>query len=123
MGDGGFRGLVIHNKSNYARVEGNRLTDNLHGVRVQGAKDSLVARNTITGRVGRQAELGNGVTVWNAPGHQWFPWGDHKSDGTLAIAWDEDTSAAPASLRLPRCWTSSGRAARSSCLATRTTAR
>jgi hypothetical protein len=34
--------------------------------------------------------------VWNAPGHQWFPWGDHKSDGTLAIAWDEDTSAAPA---------------------------
>lgn len=26
VGDGGFRGLVIHNKSNYARVEGNRLT-------------------------------------------------------------------------------------------------
>ncbi|HWQ27842.1 MAG TPA: sialidase family protein [Dehalococcoidia bacterium] len=22
--------------------------------------------------------------------HQWFPWADHKSDGTLAVAWDED---------------------------------
>ncbi|HXF51203.1 MAG TPA: sialidase family protein [Dehalococcoidia bacterium] len=22
--------------------------------------------------------------------HQWFPWADHKSDGSLALAWDED---------------------------------
>jgi hypothetical protein len=22
--------------------------------------------------------------------HQWFPWADHKSDGSLAVAWDED---------------------------------
>ena len=29
-----------------------------------------------------------------APGHQWFPWGDHKSDGTLAVAWDEDVQPA-----------------------------
>jgi hypothetical protein len=36
------------------------------------------------------------VTVHNAPGHQWFPWADHLSDGRLAIAWDEDTQAAPA---------------------------
>jgi hypothetical protein len=35
-------------------------------------------------------------TVWNAPGHQWFPWGDHKSDGSLAIGWDQDSTAAPA---------------------------
>lgn len=27
---------------------------------------------------------------------QWFPWGDHKSDGSLAVAWDEDTGPAPA---------------------------
>jgi hypothetical protein len=27
---------------------------------------------------------------------QWFPWVDHMPDGTLAIAWDEDTSDAPA---------------------------
>lgn len=36
------------------------------------------------------------MTVNNAPGHQWFPWAAHRSDGTLAIAWDEDTRAAPA---------------------------
>ena len=28
--------------------------------------------------------------------HQWFPWADHLSDGSLAIAWDEDTTAPPA---------------------------
>ena len=61
-------GVFLTKKAARARVEGNRLTDNLHGVRVQGARDSLVARNTIVGRLGRQAELGNGVTVWNAPG-------------------------------------------------------
>jgi hypothetical protein len=27
---------------------------------------------------------------------QWFPWADHRSDGSLAIAWDEDTEPAPA---------------------------
>ena len=35
-------------------------------------------------------------TVSDAAGHQWFPWADHLSDGRLAIAWDEDTTAAPA---------------------------
>jgi hypothetical protein len=35
-------------------------------------------------------------TVDDAPGHQWFPWADHLSDGRLAIAWDEDTEVAPA---------------------------
>ena len=29
-----------------------------------------------------------------AAGHQWFPWADHKSDGTLAVAWDEDVQPA-----------------------------
>lgn len=29
-----------------------------------------------------------------APGHQWFPWADHKSDGSLAVAWDEDLQPA-----------------------------
>ncbi|HEU4758548.1 MAG TPA: sialidase family protein [Dehalococcoidia bacterium] len=27
---------------------------------------------------------------------QWFPWAGHKSDGTLVVAWDEDTTPAPA---------------------------
>ena len=61
-------GVFLTKKAVGARVQGNTLTDNLHGVRVQGAKDALVAGNRITGRLGRQADLGNGVTVWNAPG-------------------------------------------------------
>lgn len=61
-------GVFLTRQALRARVEGNRLTDNLHGVRVQGAKDARVAGNTIIGRLGRQADLGNGVTVWNAPG-------------------------------------------------------
>ena len=61
-------GVFLTKKAKGARVEGNRLTDNLHGIRVQGARDALVARNIIVGRLGRQADLGNGVTVWNAPG-------------------------------------------------------
>ncbi len=51
-----------------AVVEGNTLTGNLHGVRVQGARDATVRGNDITGRGGRQSEAGNGVSVWNAPG-------------------------------------------------------
>ena len=27
---------------------------------------------------------------------QWFPWADHKADGSLAIAWDQDDDPAPA---------------------------
>jgi hypothetical protein len=34
------------------------------------------------------------LTFDAAAGHQWFPWADHKSDGTLAVAWDEDVQAA-----------------------------
>jgi hypothetical protein len=29
-----------------------------------------------------------------APGHQWFPWAGHKSDGSLVVAWDEDVQPA-----------------------------
>jgi hypothetical protein len=36
------------------------------------------------------------AVVHAAPGHQWFPWVDHLSDGRLAIAWDQDTATAPA---------------------------
>ena len=61
-------GIFLSRKATGAQVRGNTLTDNLHGIRIQGAKDSVVADNHITGRIGRQSELGNGVTVWNAPG-------------------------------------------------------
>ena len=40
---------------------------------------------------------------------QWFPWLDHKSDGTLAAAWDEDTASAPADTFVHVLRTSAGR--------------
>lgn len=47
---------------------------------------------------------GDPVTVSDAPGHQWFPWADHLSDGSLAIGWDEDTTAAPADTFVHVLW-------------------
>ncbi|HMM42507.1 MAG TPA: sialidase family protein [Thermomicrobiales bacterium] len=45
----------------------------------------------------------DGGFTWSAravleddPGSAWFPWSDHKPDGTLVVAWDQDTAAAPA---------------------------
>jgi hypothetical protein len=44
----------------------------------------------------------DGGTTWTTSrfernaGHGWFPWADHKPDGTLVVAWDQDTTAAPA---------------------------
>jgi hypothetical protein len=45
----------------------------------------------------------DGGLTWSAPapveataGHGWFPWADHKPDGTLVVAWDQDDAAAPA---------------------------
>jgi hypothetical protein len=46
----------------------------------------------------------NGGGTWGARtlldngegAQQWFPWADHKPNGTLAAAWDEDTAPAPA---------------------------
>ncbi|MFC3568878.1 nitrous oxide reductase family maturation protein NosD [Paracoccus sp. TOH] len=61
-------GIFLTKRATGARVDGNVLTDNLHGIRIQGARDALVSGNRITGRLGRQSELGNGVSVWNAPG-------------------------------------------------------
>lgn len=61
-------GIFLDKTSNRALVENNRLEDNLHGVRIHGSDDSIVRGNTIVGRTGRQQDLGNGVTVWNAPG-------------------------------------------------------
>ncbi|MFT3691128.1 nitrous oxide reductase family maturation protein NosD [Paenirhodobacter sp.] len=61
-------GIFLTKQATGARVEGNTLDGNLHGIRIQGAQNAQVLRNTITGRRGRQADLGNGVTVWNAPG-------------------------------------------------------
>jgi hypothetical protein len=34
--------------------------------------------------------------VEDTNGPAWFPWADYKSDGTLVVAWDQDTGPAPA---------------------------
>ena len=61
-------GVVLTKGARGALVEGNTFVDNLHGVRLQGSPDATVRGNAITGRTGRQADAGNGVMIWNAPG-------------------------------------------------------
>jgi nitrous oxidase accessory protein len=62
-------GIKVVKGADRARIEGNRLTDNLHGVDVHGGKDTLVRNNSIEGRQNpRMNERGNGFYVWNSPG-------------------------------------------------------
>lgn len=62
-------GIRILETATDALVENNRLTGNLIGVDVHGARDSVVRGNVIEGRRDpRMNERGNGVYVWNAPG-------------------------------------------------------
>ena len=52
-----------------AVIEDNDIEDNLVGVYVHGARDTIVRRNRIAGRVlAHLNDAGNGVYVWNAPG-------------------------------------------------------
>ena len=48
--------------------------------------------NVYTSRSTDGGATWSGRTLLDAAGgrHQWFPWSDHMSDGTLAVAWDED---------------------------------
>ncbi|PWC39426.1 nitrous oxide reductase family maturation protein NosD [Azospirillum sp. TSO35-2] len=62
-------GIFLGKEARGATVEDNRLRDNLIGVYVWGAADSLVRRNDIVGRTDlRVSERGNGIQLWNAPG-------------------------------------------------------
>ncbi|MEE4187931.1 MAG: NosD domain-containing protein, partial [Roseobacter sp.] len=64
-------GVKLTEKATNARVIGNHLEGNLHGVDIHGARDALVAQNTIVGSLdARMNDRGNGVYVWNAPGSQ-----------------------------------------------------
>ena len=50
-------------------IEGNRLTDNFHGVDIHGCTDCVVRGNVIEGRqTARMNQRGNGVYVWKSPG-------------------------------------------------------
>lgn len=62
-------GIKIVKGADRARIEGNRLTDNMHGIDVHGGLDTLVKDNVIEGRQNpRMNERGNGIYVWNSPG-------------------------------------------------------
>ncbi len=62
-------GIFVDKSGAGARIEDNRLIDNLFGVYLWGSKDAVVRNNEIVGRRDlRVNERGNGVSVWNAPG-------------------------------------------------------
>lgn len=62
-------GIFLSKKATGARVINNRVINNLIGIYISGARDSVVAFNGIIGRRDlRMSERGNGIQVWNAPG-------------------------------------------------------
>ena len=62
-------GIFLGKEAVGARVENNRVENNLIGIYVWGARDAVVKGNRITGRSDlRMNERGNGVQIWNAPG-------------------------------------------------------
>lgn len=63
--------VLLQQTATGAQVRGNRMLDNLFGVYVLGAADSMVENNLIVGRRDLQISVaGNGVSIWNAPGTQ-----------------------------------------------------
>ncbi len=62
-------GIKILKQADRARVEGNHVLGNLHGIDVHGGLDVLVRGNVIEGTQNpRMNDRGNGIYVWNAPG-------------------------------------------------------
>ncbi|WP_068116834.1 nitrous oxide reductase family maturation protein NosD [Tropicimonas marinistellae] len=62
-------GIKLTKGATRARVQDNILEGNLYGIDIHGARDAVVADNTIIGRTDRRMnDRGNGVYVWNAPG-------------------------------------------------------
>lgn len=62
-------GVMLLKTATGAVVSGNRITGNLIGVDIHGARDAKVTGNLIEGRRDhRMNSRGNGVYLWNAPG-------------------------------------------------------
>lgn len=62
-------GIFLDKTATNAVIEKNVILNNLIGIYVSGAKNSLVKDNHIQGRQDlRTNERGNGVQIWNAPG-------------------------------------------------------
>ncbi|MCX2724671.1 nitrous oxide reductase family maturation protein NosD [Roseibium salinum] len=61
-------GVKLAKTAHRAVIRNNRILDNLTGVDVHGARNSVVSNNLIEGRRDlRVNERGNGIYVWNAP--------------------------------------------------------
>ena len=73
---GSGRNLAVRDSGIYADktatgaiIEDNMVVDNLSGIYLYGAVDSVARRNRVIGmKSGRSSEAGSGVTIWNAPG-------------------------------------------------------
>lgn len=64
-------GVQLKKTARAALIEGNRLEDNLYGIDIHGARDTLVRDNEIIGGQDRRLnDRGNGIYVWNAPGSE-----------------------------------------------------
>ncbi|MBV2184283.1 MAG: nitrous oxide reductase family maturation protein NosD [Rhizobium sp.] len=62
-------GIYASQAATGAIIENNTVTDNLAGIYLYGAVDSIARENRIVGlKSGRMSEAGSGVTIWNAPG-------------------------------------------------------
>lgn len=62
-------GIFVGKEWRNVRIENNHLRNNLIGIYLWGAIDARVENNTVVGRSDlRQAERGNGIQLWNAPG-------------------------------------------------------
>ncbi|MEH6547434.1 MAG: nitrous oxide reductase family maturation protein NosD [Sneathiella sp.] len=61
--------IFLEKTATGAVVDDNNISNNLIGIYVSGAKNSLIRDNRITGRQDlRVNERGNGIQIWNAPG-------------------------------------------------------
>ena len=62
-------GIFIDEAGDGATVEGNRLEENLFGIYLMGPENAVARGNRVIGRRDRPfAELGSGISLWNAPG-------------------------------------------------------
>ena len=62
-------GIFVEQSASGTVVEGNHIEGNLFGIYLHGAPDAVARHNVIVGlRQAHMGQIGNGITVWNAPG-------------------------------------------------------
>ncbi len=62
-------GIFVARTATGARVQNNRLIDNLYGIYLHGAANAIAQDNDVFGQRGvRMSQTGSGISIWNAPG-------------------------------------------------------